>query len=243
MQAVDWPASRRLPGEALAAALLTPDVRPNHQGLKIRGAYITGLTDLADLKLSHGLSFDYCAFEQAVDWQRLTVANLHLTNCMMPALTLDEVNIDGTVDLASLAATEVNANGANIGDLNLRNATLTNKGRTALSLDHAHVKGNAVLTQLTATGQLWANGAVIGWQLDLKKAVLTNEGGDALNLDGADVKGGAFLNSAVVIGAVRALSATFGGELNLQDARLINEDEIALNLDRAHVKGNAISPS
>jgi hypothetical protein len=239
-QAAAWPVSRRLPGEALRAALLEPDVRPNPQGLKIRAAYITGLADLADLRLPHGLSFDFCAFEHPADWQGLTVANLHMTDCMIPALTLDEVHIDGTLDLAGLAATRVMANGAIIGaDLKLTKATLTNEGDIALALDRAHVKGNADLTRLTATGQLWANGVIIGWQLDLTKAELTNNGGDALNLDGADVKGGAFLNSVAVTGAVRALSATFGGELNLQDAKLTNEDKIALNLDRAHVKGNA----
>jgi hypothetical protein len=36
-QAADWPASRRMPGEALRAALLTPDVRPDPRSLKIRG--------------------------------------------------------------------------------------------------------------------------------------------------------------------------------------------------------------
>jgi hypothetical protein len=240
-EAAGWPVSRKLPGEALRAALLKPDVRPNPRGLRIRAAYITGLTDLADLGLAHGLSFDYCGFQQPANWQRLTVANLHLTDCMMPALTLDEVHIDGTLDLTGLAATEVMANGASIGaDLNLTKATLTNHGGKALSLDHAEVKGNALLTELSATGELWANGAIIGWQLDLQRAKLINEDGDALNLNGADVKGGAFLNSIAVTGAVWALGATFGGELNLQGAKLTNNDRDALSLDRAQVKGNAI---
>ena len=103
------------------------------------------------------------------------------------------------------------------------------------------MKGNALLTALSATGELWANGVIVGWQLDLKEAKLTNKGGNTLNLDGADVKGGAFLNSVTVTGEVRALSATFGGELNLENATLTNQgkDRIALNLDRAQVKGNA----
>jgi hypothetical protein len=78
-QAARWPESRRLPGDALRAALLAPDIGPEPRGLRIRAAYITGPADLADLRLPHGLSFDSCAFEQPADWQRLTVANLHLT--------------------------------------------------------------------------------------------------------------------------------------------------------------------
>jgi hypothetical protein len=240
-QAARWPESRQLPGDALRAALLTPGVLPGPRGLRIRAAYVSGLADLADLRLTYGLSFDSCAFEQPADWQRLTVAHLHLTHCLMPALSLDGVHIDGDLGLAGLTAPEVIANGANIsGDLDLTNATLTNEGGIALALDRAQVKGNAVLTRLSVTGQLWANGAIIGWQLDLKEAKLTNEGGDALNLDGADVKGGAFLNSVAVTGVVRAISATFGGELNLTNATLTNAGGIALNLDRAQVKGNAV---
>ena len=44
-EAAAWPASRKLPGEALRAALLKPDVPPNPQDLKIRAAYITGFTE------------------------------------------------------------------------------------------------------------------------------------------------------------------------------------------------------
>jgi hypothetical protein len=76
---------------------------------------------------------------------------------MMPALTLDEVHIDRTLDLAGLAATRVMANGAIIGaNLNLTKATFTNEGDIALALDRAQVKGNAFLTELSATGELWA---------------------------------------------------------------------------------------
>ena len=74
-QAEGWPPSRRLPGEALRATLLNSDVRPDTQGLQIRAAYITGTAGLADLRLSFGLHFDDCAFEQLADWSRLTVAS------------------------------------------------------------------------------------------------------------------------------------------------------------------------
>jgi hypothetical protein len=50
----------------------------------------------------------------------------------MPALTVNEVHIAGTLDLTGLVATEVIANGASIGaDLNLTRATLTNESRPA----------------------------------------------------------------------------------------------------------------
>jgi len=114
-QAASWPALRRLPGEALRRALLTPDAQPDPRGLTIRGAYITGPTDLAGLRLPHGLRFDSCAFEQRVDCSGLTIANLHFAHCTTPALIIAEAHIDGMVDLDGLAATVVAAQGAIIG--------------------------------------------------------------------------------------------------------------------------------
>ena len=87
-----WPKSRGLPGEALRDALLNSDIKPDPRGLKIRAAYITGITDLADLRLSLGLQFDSCVFEQPADWSRLTVASLRLTDCTMSGLTLDHAH-------------------------------------------------------------------------------------------------------------------------------------------------------
>ena len=55
-QAAGWPVSHRLPGEALRDALLNSDLRADPRGLTIRAAYITGPTDLADLRLPHGLA-------------------------------------------------------------------------------------------------------------------------------------------------------------------------------------------
>ena len=218
IQAAGWPDSRRVPGEALRAALLNPDVRPDPRGLKIRAAYITGITDLADLRLSFGLHFDSCAFEQLADWSRLTVARLSLIDCAIPGLNLKE---------------------AYIGELELQGATLTNEGDVALGLDGAEVKGDAFLNSLTVTGRVAAAAATIGGQLRLEEATLTNEGGVALGLDFAEVKGGAFLKAVTVTGMVRAIGATFGGQLILEKAILTNEGDIALGLDGADIKVGA----
>jgi hypothetical protein len=98
--ATEWSAARRLPGEALRAALLSSDVRPDPRGLNIRAAYITGITDLADFRLLFGLRFDSCAFEQPADWSRITVASLHLKNCAAPGLTLNQAQIGETTSKA-----------------------------------------------------------------------------------------------------------------------------------------------
>jgi hypothetical protein len=218
--ATEWSAARRLPGEALRAALLKPDVRADPRGLTIRGAYITGLTDLADLRLAFGLHFESCDFEQPADWSRLMVASLRLTDCTMSGLTLDHAHINEVLDLQGVI--------------------LTNKGGTALDLDSAEIKGGALLKRSAATGEVRAVGVTIGGQFDLRGTKLNNGGGVALALDGADIKGEVFLNPVRVTGEMRAIGATLGSNLNLQGARLHNVGGVALYLDGASIKGSAI---
>jgi hypothetical protein len=264
-QAASWPAPRRLPGEALRAALLSSDVRPDPHGLTIRAVYITGRVDLADLRLSYGLNLSSCAFERSADLSRMTVASLKLANCTMStlrlagaqigglldlrgatlnneggtALSLDRADIKGDAVLRAVTVTgEVRALGASIGGgLHLKGATLANTGGDALSLDDADIKENALLDRVTVTGRVRALGASIGGQLNLNWAVLTNEGRNALSLDDADIKGAVFLERVTVDGAVRALGASIGGHINLTGARLTNEGRNALLLDRADIKG------
>lgn len=141
-RAKDWPADRRVPGEALRAALLKSEISPDPRGLTIYNAYITGRADLADLRLPYGLSFNSCAFQHVNDWQRLTVTSLQLRDCRMLHLNLEGADIDGPIDLDGLVAIEVTARGASIGgNLSVQGATLTNEGRIALTLSQAEIKG------------------------------------------------------------------------------------------------------
>jgi hypothetical protein len=220
-EAQDWPTARKLPGEALRAALLKPGVTPGPQGLKIRAAYITGRTDLADLRLPYGLGFRFCAFEEPADWSRMTVASLLIVHCTAPSLTLLDVHVGGV--------------------LALRRTTLANEGGAALSLDRADIKGDAFLDPVTVTGEVRVLGASIGG-LNLRGATLINEGGDALSLDGADIKGDAVLEWMTVMGVVRALDASIGGELNLLGATLTNAGGRALAFDSARLNVVRLEP-
>jgi hypothetical protein len=156
-QAAGWPLSRRLPGESLRAALLELDVKPDPRGLTIRAAYITGITDLANLRLSFGLRFESCTFERSTDWSGMAVASLKLTDCALPDLTLNNAQISG--------------------QLELRGTTITNDGGIALSLDGAEIKGDAFLDRMTVIGLVRALGVTISGHFRLRGATLTNEGG------------------------------------------------------------------
>jgi hypothetical protein len=266
-QAADWPDQRRLPGEALRAALLEPDVKPDPRGLKIRGAYITGTTDLADLRLTFGLHFDSCAFEESANWPGMTVASLQLIECTTSRLILNKSRIDGLLNLSRSTFTSSNEPALNLADaeikggailprvnvtgglrlvrttigaqLSLGLATLTSRIIPALELDGADIKGDALLRGLTVTGKMQASGARIGSQLNLVGAKLTNEGEYAVVLDSTEIRGSTHLERVTVTGTMRAAGAKIGGRLHLTGATLTNKGKTAVDLDWAEVKGSA----
>jgi hypothetical protein len=267
-QAAEWPDPQRLPGGALRAALLEPDVKPDPRGLKIRGAYITGITDLADLRLAFGLHFDSCAFEESAEWPRLTVASLELIECTTSRLDLDGCHIGGDLILSratfaspnepalSLADAEIKggailprvnvAGGLRVtrttigAHLNLGLARLSSQIIPALQLDGADIKGDVLLRSLTVTGgRMQAAGARIGNGLVLVGARLTNEDEHAVVVDGTEIGGSANLDKVTVTGTMRAAGAKIGGGLYLTGATFTNKGKTAVNLDRADVKGSA----
>jgi hypothetical protein len=242
-QADNWPASRQLPGGALRAALLQPDIKPDPRGLRIRAACIIGDVDLAEFRIPYSLRFTDCAFEQPLRWTSLTISGvLGLAGCLTLSVDLDDAEIKSDAFLQGLRATGVvRGIGATIGGvLDLNDATLTNDGGHALILDTAVIKGGAFLRGLSATGEVRAPVASIGAGLHLEHATLTNHGGCALNLDNAEIKSHALLGNVTTSGGIRAVSASIGAELNLNHATLTKNGEYALNLDNAEIKNDAL---
>ena len=238
-----WPAHRQLPGQALRAALLKPDLKPDPRGLSIRAALITGEADLAEVRIPYSLRFLDCAFEQPVNWRRLTISGiLSLAGCVTLSVNLDQAEIKGGAFLDHLDATgEVSALAATIGGpLDLQNAILTNAGGLALGLDGAEIRSNAVLQNFSATGEVRLTATHIGRQLNLADAKISNADQLALALDNAEINGHAFLDRIAATGEVRAVGAHIGGQLNMADAKISNADGLALNLEDVEIKDSAL---
>lgn len=148
-----------MPGEALRAALLQPDLKPHPRGLSISAAYITGEVDLSEFRIPYSLRFPDCAFEQPLNWNRLTISGmLGLAGCVTLSVNLGEAEIKGSALLRALRATgEVRAIDATIGgQLNLEGAILTNEGGYVLWLGGAEIKSHVFLKGLRATGGVQA---------------------------------------------------------------------------------------
>ena len=227
--------ARRLPADAIRKLLLEPGLTVDPQGLRIRGALVTGILDFDHSTLPCRLVFTHCRFDNAPSFRQAAVPSLVLTHVALPGLSLDSAHVAGNVEMSRLRSTgEVRAFGVHIGgQLVLAEAKLTNPDGNALNLDGASITADAFLSNLEAAGQVWALGLHVGGQLVLAEAKLTNPNGNALNLDGADITAGAYLNNLDAVGQVRAPGAHIGGQLVLKEAKLTSSDGDALNLSWA----------
>jgi len=185
-----WPPEREVAAELLRSILLDPDLRPDPRGLRLRGAFVTGILDLDHVALPCPLVLIRSHFRRPPTFEYATLPHLTLDTCHLPGLSLDGARVDGSAFLGGLTATgEVRALSAQItGHLGLQDATLTNENGAALSLDGARVDGSAFLGGLTATGEVRAPGAQITGHLGPQDATLTNDNGAALNVEALTVR-------------------------------------------------------
>lgn len=233
--------ARRIPAGEIRKLLLEPGLITDPQGLKIRGALITGALNFDHAKLPCRLVFDHCRFEQKPSFQMATLPGLVLRGVTLPGLSLFSTRLSGSASLYGLRSTgSVSAQMVRIGGLlRLTEARLSNPGGNALNLDGAEIAGGAFLEGLDAVGEVRAFGAHLHGGIDLTKANLKNPDGVALNLGGAEIAGGVMLAELETAGEVDATSASLGS-IDLPKAKLNNPDGIALNLERAEITGDAI---
>lgn len=235
-----WPDDRRVPADAIRAALLTPDLTPDPRGLRLHGADITGLLDLEYATVPCRLRLTNCRFSRPIHMEGATVDALVLRECHIQSLDLDGAQISGSVFLQEITATGgVRTLGSHIGGhLVLRDTTITNPGGIALYLDNARVD-NSVQINGGFTGEVRALGATVGGSVVMSDATITNPGDDALSLHNARITEDVVLSQGfTVIGRVRAIGAHIGGQLTMTGATLANPGGDALCLDSAQVAGD-----
>ncbi|QDO89944.1 hypothetical protein FNH13_17750 [Ornithinimicrobium ciconiae] len=243
-----YPAGARIPAESIRRVLLDPDLVVDPRGLRIHGAVIAGVLDLARVTIRFPLCITYSHFESPPTLEAMTLPHLSLTGGCVPRLRLDKVEVTRSdLGASHLSATGgVQALGMRVhGQLILQGAALGSGGEGyALALDGAQVAGGVFAPDLKATGEVRALGMRVGRQLNLEGAVLGNSaGGSALNLERAQVAGGVFAQGLKATGEVRALGMRVHGQLILQGAVLDNGgDGSALNLERAQVADGVFAP-
>ena len=88
-EAATWPPERCVPANALRAAVLDPDLRPDPTGMRIRGARITGALVLQHASIPCSLALSYCVAECGLQILYSALPHLSHEHHLPPALVID----------------------------------------------------------------------------------------------------------------------------------------------------------
>lgn len=243
-----WGPERTVRSEALVAMLTEPrgaGTRPP-RAARLSLARVTGALDLTGLELDYPLELRRCFFDEEVHIDDARFPKLALSDCHLPALTANQLQTRGDVDLDGSHSRSIELRGANIGgQLKLDGAHLSNKRDCALNAEGAQVNGNLYCEKVQAEGEVRLTGAHIRGKLSVSGSQLTNpqdnadDERSALDADRAHIDRDFFCWHGVRIeGEVRLLGAHIGGCLSFDEAEIDNPSGDALATDGAQIYGD-----
>ena len=233
--------SRRVRAELVRFLLLAQSEAPllHEKGLRVGGAWITGVLDLEGCRVPRDIGLLDCLFDAPPVLRSAVIDTLAFDGSDLPGFAADRLDARG--DLLFRSATVrglIALRGSRIGgDLVFDGATLENPGDRVLSAERCAVRGSVFLRGAKVRGVLALPGARIGGDLDLIGAALERPDGMALETDSIQVEGDVALRLAVVAGGVSLVTARIGGDVELTGAQISRPGDMGLNLDRATVKG------
>ncbi|MFJ8012254.1 membrane-associated oxidoreductase [Streptomyces sp. NPDC096339] len=197
-----WGPERTVRAEALQALLATsPSVPGQIAGLDVKGARISGRTDLRYAVIDAPMRLRSCWFERPPTLFGARLRTLNLTDSVLPGLTAGTLRVEVELRMACCRITgPVRLAGAQIaGGLFLQRAVIgtpdaaEEAAEPPLQINHAGIGTDVIAMGLTVHGQTRINGAVVGGQINLDGARLLAPGGIALHAEnltvGTDVRG------------------------------------------------------
>ncbi|MFJ4781329.1 membrane-associated oxidoreductase [Streptomyces sp. NPDC088762] len=232
-----WGPERTVRAEVLTSLLLNgTSARGQVAGLNIRGARITGKLNLKYAVVEHAIRLRGCWFERKPLVYGAQLRALVLTDSTLPGLTATSVSIDVVLRMPCCRITgPVRLAGARIaGGLFLQKAVIGMPGaaeeaeEAPLQFNHAHIGTDVIAFGLTVHGQMRANGATVGGQINLDDARLLAPGGTALHGETLTVGTDLRAMRLEAQGRINISGSRIPGQLNLAYARLANPGGVAL---------------
>jgi hypothetical protein len=174
--------------------------RPHEKGVRVSGAWVSGVLDLEGCRIERDVGLKDCRFDAVPVLRYAVIDNLFLDGSALPGLQAERLEARGGVSLRGATVTgEVRLTGSRIeGNLSLDGATIGEPARTALSADAIEVR-SVELRGATLLGETRMTGARIDGDLDLTGARLSFPDGEALHLNRTVVRGGLFLRGGAKI--------------------------------------------
>lgn len=234
-------ADREVRADLIRALLLGGEGIPkmHEKGIRLSGAWISGILDLEGCRIPHDIGLLDCRFEATPVLRSAMVDTVSFDGSVLPGLAADRVDLRGDLLLrAAQVGGPIALRGARIGgDFAMDGAELAHADDRALSAERIAIRGGALFRGTRVQGSIALPGARIGGDLDFVGAHLERHDGPAIEADAVQVNGDLILRRIEATGRVTAVSAKIDGDADASGAGIWAPGEIALNLNRSEVGG------
>lgn len=160
--------------EVIRHLLLGDDAAPlNEKGIRVRGAWISGVLDLQGCDCPQDISLSHCRVAEPLNLVNASLRGVHISNSYMAGMSADNASFTGSIYLRSgtMVKGEISLAGARIsGDLQICDTHIETKGQDAVFAPSLRVDGSVFLgnypysepdTSLTANGTLFFSSAQV----------------------------------------------------------------------------------
>ncbi len=242
-----WGAERTISAKVISA-LATADSAASCSlsvGLRIAGARIKGVLNLADMEIRLPIAFVGCFFERELSLRKATVISVFLGGSVLPGLDARSLRASSDVQICAgiRARGPVCLDYASIdGNLSFNGASLNSGGsKFALVADDAVIGGHVLMSNgFHAKGEVCARRIRIGGLLYCAHGRFENPGAIALDADEIAANGDIIMsNGFVADGEVSMRRASLRRDLYCAHGTFRNPGADALSGDGAEIGGRA----
>lgn len=212
--------------------------RPHEKGVRVSGAWISGLLDLEACRVPCDIGLKDCHFELAPILRAAIINRLFLDGSSLPGLQAERIEVRGGVYLrgADIGA-EVNIAESRLGgNLECDGATLRATRGLALNAQSIEVR-NVRLRAAYIHGAINVSGAQMAADLDCAGAVVTRDEGIAIEASECEVRGGVVLRNARIEGEVRLVASIVNGDMDCTGGSFAHPGQAAIDISRMVIRG------
>ena len=213
--------------------------RSHEKGLRLSGAWITGILDLEGCRIPRDIGLKDCHFEASPVLRSAIIDNLFLDGSVLPGLQADRLEARGCLSIRGATVTgEIRLAGARTGgSIEADGVSITSPGGIALDADGLETRGGVLLRGATVRGGVNLSAVRLSGDVNAVGAKIERPGEVAVNGDAIMAGGDLALRGATIIGEARFHGAHFGGDIDCTSATLSQPGGYALRLNRATVDG------
>ncbi len=215
------------------------EYRLHEKGLRLSGAWVTGILDLEGCRIPRDIGLKDCCFEASPVLRSAIIDNLFLDGSTLPGLQADRLEARGCLSLrAAIVTGEIRLRGARVGgNIEADGASIVSPLGIVLDADGLEARGAILLRGADIRGGINFSAVRLGGDLNAVGARIERPGEVALNGDTVVAGGDLALRGATIVGESRLLGARFGGDIDCTSATLSQPDGYALRLNRAIIDG------